>query len=392
MAACSTACSTRSSCGASRPRPPTRLAARGVRARAPARAAAAARPPGPGARRRRARPALREPARRRGRRRQGRELVRGPRRARLRLRRGRHGHAAGAGGQPAPARAAADRRPRAAEQHGLPEPRRGRGRRAPRAPPRADGASASTSGASKGATAEQAAGDYRATVLPARPAGRLPRRSTSPRPTRPACATCRPSSRCAGSSPPCARRSPSSASSGPCSSRSPPTSPTRTSTRSPTWRSSSALDGIVATNTTVGRTGLRSAGVPAAGGVSGAPLKARSLAVLRAAARPRPATASCSSRSGGIETADDVWERLQAGATLVQAYTGFVYGGPGWPRRVNRELAAAPARRRRPRQESNLHPALRRRVLYPLSYEGLRARSVAQRGSREHPCDLHTLG
>ena len=46
---------------------------------------------------------------------------------------------------------------------------------------------------------------------------------------------------------------------------------------------------------------------------------------------------------GGVETADDVWERLQAGATLVQAYTGFVYGGPGWPRRVNRELAAAPA-------------------------------------------------
>ena len=42
---------------------------------------------------------------------------------------------------------------------------------------------------------------------------------------------------------------------------------------------------------------------------------------------------------GGIECADDVWERLQAGATLVQAYTGFVYGGPGWARRVNRELA-----------------------------------------------------
>ena len=42
---------------------------------------------------------------------------------------------------------------------------------------------------------------------------------------------------------------------------------------------------------------------------------------------------------GGVESADDVWERLQAGATLVQAYTGFVYGGPAWPRRVNRELA-----------------------------------------------------
>jgi dihydroorotate dehydrogenase len=42
---------------------------------------------------------------------------------------------------------------------------------------------------------------------------------------------------------------------------------------------------------------------------------------------------------GGVSTADDVWERVLAGATLVQAYTGFVYGGPGWPRAVNVELA-----------------------------------------------------
>ena len=41
---------------------------------------------------------------------------------------------------------------------------------------------------------------------------------------------------------------------------------------------------------------------------------------------------------GGITTADDVRERLDAGATLVQAYTGFVYGGPLWPRRVVGEL------------------------------------------------------
>ena len=43
---------------------------------------------------------------------------------------------------------------------------------------------------------------------------------------------------------------------------------------------------------------------------------------------------------GGVETAADVLERVRAGATLVQAYTGFVYGGPLWPRRVNAELAA----------------------------------------------------
>ena len=42
---------------------------------------------------------------------------------------------------------------------------------------------------------------------------------------------------------------------------------------------------------------------------------------------------------GGVSGAEDVYERLSAGATLVQAYTGFVYGGPLWPSRINRELA-----------------------------------------------------
>jgi dihydroorotate dehydrogenase len=42
---------------------------------------------------------------------------------------------------------------------------------------------------------------------------------------------------------------------------------------------------------------------------------------------------------GGISTPEDAWERILAGATLVQAYTGFVYGGPAWPSHVNRVLA-----------------------------------------------------
>ena len=42
---------------------------------------------------------------------------------------------------------------------------------------------------------------------------------------------------------------------------------------------------------------------------------------------------------GGIENDEDVWERILAGASMVQAYTGLVYGGPLWPRRVNRGLA-----------------------------------------------------
>jgi dihydroorotate dehydrogenase len=44
--------------------------------------------------------------------------------------------------------------------------------------------------------------------------------------------------------------------------------------------------------------------------------------------------------AGGIDDADDAWERICAGATFVQLYTGFVYGGPGTPARVARGLAA----------------------------------------------------
>ena len=109
------------------------------------------------------------------------------------------------------------------------------------------------------------------------------------------------------------------------------------------------LDGIIATNTTVSRDGLASspAEVTAAGagGLSGPPLRERSLAVLRRL-RERAALNSEAGgdqlvliAAGGIETADDAAERLAAGATLVQAYTAFVYGGPLWPRRINAGLA-----------------------------------------------------
>jgi dihydroorotate dehydrogenase len=103
------------------------------------------------------------------------------------------------------------------------------------------------------------------------------------------------------------------------------------------------LDGIIATNTTISRAGLATpeAAVAAlgAGGLSGAPLKARSLAVLRRL-RARTGARVTLISVGGIETADDAWQRIRAGAALVQGYTGFIYGGPGWPRRLHRELAA----------------------------------------------------
>jgi dihydroorotate dehydrogenase len=105
------------------------------------------------------------------------------------------------------------------------------------------------------------------------------------------------------------------------------------------------LAGIVATNTTVRRNVLRTPADevaalswPEGGGVSGAPLKTRSLEVLRRL-RARVGDRLVLISVGGVESADDVWERVLAGATLVQAYTGFIYGGPGWPRAVNLELA-----------------------------------------------------
>ncbi|GAA5229609.1 quinone-dependent dihydroorotate dehydrogenase [Arthrobacter cryoconiti] len=102
------------------------------------------------------------------------------------------------------------------------------------------------------------------------------------------------------------------------------------------------LDGIIATNTTISRDGLLSpsdlVNEKGAGGLSGAPLKARSLAVLRqlkSIVGDRLTLISV----GGVETGVEVQERLDAGATLVQGYTAFLYEGPFWAASINRELA-----------------------------------------------------
>jgi dihydroorotate dehydrogenase len=102
------------------------------------------------------------------------------------------------------------------------------------------------------------------------------------------------------------------------------------------------LDGIIATNTTISRHGLSlSADDVAAlggGGLSGPPLQARSLAVLRRL-HTRVGGRLVLIAAGGIGSGDDAYQRILAGATLVQAYTGFIYGGPFWPRQVHRDLA-----------------------------------------------------
>ncbi|WP_207457857.1 quinone-dependent dihydroorotate dehydrogenase [Desertivibrio insolitus] len=101
------------------------------------------------------------------------------------------------------------------------------------------------------------------------------------------------------------------------------------------------LGGIIATNTTITRDGLvtdasRVAEI-GAGGLSGAPLATRALEVLRLVRGVVPAD-MCVISVGGVETAEHVAERLAAGATLVQGYTGFLYRGPLWVRSINRGL------------------------------------------------------
>ncbi|WP_203135507.1 quinone-dependent dihydroorotate dehydrogenase [Microbacterium sp. JZ31] len=109
------------------------------------------------------------------------------------------------------------------------------------------------------------------------------------------------------------------------------------------------LAGIIATNTTISREGLRAdaAEVEAmgAGGLSGAPLKARALDVLRTVRAAVP-DHFCVISVGGVETAEDVQQRLDDGATLVQGYTAFLYRGPLWACEINRGLVALRAGRR----------------------------------------------
>jgi dihydroorotate dehydrogenase len=101
--------------------------------------------------------------------------------------------------------------------------------------------------------------------------------------------------------------------------------------------------GIIATNTTTSRDGLRTPrGTVAAfgeGGLSGAPLRQRSTRMVAALRRLTRGTTEIVG-VGGVFTAEDAWEKICAGAGLVQLYTGFVYEGFGVVRRINEGLAA----------------------------------------------------
>ncbi|MDY3127577.1 MAG: quinone-dependent dihydroorotate dehydrogenase [Corynebacterium sp.] len=103
------------------------------------------------------------------------------------------------------------------------------------------------------------------------------------------------------------------------------------------------LAGIVATNTTISRAGLTTAAdeveAMGAGGISGLPLAERSLEVLkRLHARVGGKLALVS--VGGISTPEQAWERIAAGASLLQGYTGLIYGGFDWIHDIHAGIAA----------------------------------------------------
>lgn len=101
------------------------------------------------------------------------------------------------------------------------------------------------------------------------------------------------------------------------------------------------LAGIIATNTTIARDNLKTQTIAAtgnpvteeAGGLAGAPLKARSTEVIRHIYRTTSGTLPIIG-VGGIFTAEDAWEKLTAGASLLQVYTGWIYEGPNLAKRI----------------------------------------------------------
>ena len=101
------------------------------------------------------------------------------------------------------------------------------------------------------------------------------------------------------------------------------------------------LAGLVATNTTISRADLSSDAAYVnslgAGGLSGKPLRARATEVIRYLARRSGGNLPIIG-AGGIHSPEDAQEKLAAGATLIQLYTGFIYEGPGLVKRINQAL------------------------------------------------------
>lgn len=97
------------------------------------------------------------------------------------------------------------------------------------------------------------------------------------------------------------------------------------------------IAGVIATNTTISREGLRSRNKTEAGGLSGKPLTARSTEIIRFLSE-KSNKAFPIIGVGGIHSAEDAIEKLEAGASLVQLYTGFIYEGPALIRAINKKI------------------------------------------------------
>lgn len=102
---------------------------------------------------------------------------------------------------------------------------------------------------------------------------------------------------------------------------------------------STKIAGVIATNTTISREGLKSENLKETGGLSGKPLKNRSTEVIRFLSQ-KSGNAFPIIGVGGIHSADDALEKLEAGASLVQLYTGFIYEGPKLIKEINQKILA----------------------------------------------------
>lgn len=100
---------------------------------------------------------------------------------------------------------------------------------------------------------------------------------------------------------------------------------------------STKIAGVIATNTTISREGLQSEHKNETGGLSGKPVRDRSTEVIRFLAE-KSAKSFPIIGVGGIHSAEDAKEKLEAGADLIQLYTGFIYEGPGLVKRINKSL------------------------------------------------------
>ncbi|WP_281239047.1 MULTISPECIES: quinone-dependent dihydroorotate dehydrogenase [Flavobacterium] len=97
------------------------------------------------------------------------------------------------------------------------------------------------------------------------------------------------------------------------------------------------IAGVIATNTTISRNGLNSLNQTETGGLSGKPLTSRSTEVIRFLSQ-KSNKAFPIIGVGGIHSAEDALEKLEAGASLVQLYTGFIYEGPALVKKINKAI------------------------------------------------------